>query len=74
MLERHKENIPGAVILTACHSENIGQAFIDAGVNYVVCCKREEELRDRLTIDSTKEIYTLLKYGNSFQEVSERIS
>lgn len=33
------------VFVSACHSLNTGQAFVDAGVPHVVCCKIDEMVR-----------------------------
>lgn len=33
------------VFVSACNSQSIGQAFVDAGVPHVVCCKEDAKLR-----------------------------
>ena len=30
------------VFISACHSRSMGEAFIDAGVPYVICCEQDE--------------------------------
>jgi hypothetical protein len=34
------------VFVSACHSSLIGQAFVDAGVQHVVCCRHDSQLRE----------------------------
>jgi hypothetical protein len=39
------------VFVSACHSSLIGQAFVDAGVPHVVCCRQDSEVLDEKKLE-----------------------
>jgi hypothetical protein len=51
------------VFVSACHSSYIGQAFVDAGVKHVVCCRHDSELRESAAIEFEKIFYRNLACG-----------
>ena len=50
------------VFLAACHSENHGKAFVDAGVPHVICMKKNTLVDDR-----TKQLFRNSFYRGIFQ-------
>jgi hypothetical protein len=49
------------IILNACHSENIGRAYHQAGVKHVICVKADKELADEAAV-----IFSRAFYGELF--------
>jgi serine/threonine protein kinase len=45
------------VFVSACHSEWVGHAFVDAGVPHAVCCPVDECLQDIAAIEFTRSFY-----------------
>ena len=45
------------VFLAACHSEMIGNAFLNAGVKHVVCIGQQDEVLDNAALLFTKFFY-----------------
>ncbi len=45
------------VILAACHSEEWGRAFFNAGVKHVICVNKNHKLNDRAAIVFSKKFY-----------------
>jgi len=50
------------VFVSACHSEYIGEAFVDAGVKHVLCCEHESELLDDAAATFTLSFYSALQW------------
>jgi hypothetical protein len=51
------------IVINACHSERIGQAFIDAGVaKHVICILSKEEILDDATITFSRHFYSHIFY------------
>jgi len=48
---------------SACHSEFIGKAFVDAGVRHVLCCEHEAKLLDEAAATFTQSFYSALCCG-----------
>lgn len=48
------------VFVSACHSEDIGNAFLKAGVKHVVCCEQSSELNHDACADFTFSFYDAL--------------
>lgn len=48
------------VFVSACYSQSIGQAFVNAGVKHVVCCEQDSELNHSVTADFTFSFYDAL--------------
>lgn len=53
------------VFISACHSEWVGSAFVDAGVPHAVCCLVNERLQDAAAIEFTRNFYRALACQNS---------
>ena len=45
------------VFISACHSEMIGQKFIDMGVEHVVCVKKDDKVIDNIAVKFTDRFY-----------------
>jgi len=63
------------VFISACHSQWVGEAFVDAGVPHAVCCLVSERLQDAAAREFTRNFYralacrnTLLKAFNMAQQ------
>lgn len=57
------------VFVSACHSRATGEAFINAGIPHVICCRASEErIRDSAAIEFTKSLYRALANGNTLLE------
>jgi len=41
----------------SCHSEEIGQAFFDAGVKHVICVQKHRKIEDDAAVFFTKKFY-----------------
>jgi protein-arginine kinase activator protein McsA len=60
------------VFVSACHSRAAGDAFIEAGVKHVVCCKRDDQLlRNDAAIEFEKAFYQALANGRTLREAFE---
>lgn len=51
------------VFIAACHSENLGKAFLQAGVKHVICAKEKDMLECNAQRIFTKEFYMRLFNG-----------
>ncbi|CAJ1948459.1 unnamed protein product [Cylindrotheca closterium] len=56
------------VFVSACNSQSIGQAFVDAGVPHVVCCKENAKLRAGVSALFEKTFYRNLARKKTVQE------
>jgi hypothetical protein len=56
------------VFVSACYSRNTGQAFVDAGVPHVVCCKVDEMIQDSAAMAFTRAFYIALLSGHTVQK------
>mmetsp|Transcript_31654 Transcript_31654/g.76597 ORF Transcript_31654/g.76597 Transcript_31654/m.76597 type:complete len:1119 (+) Transcript_31654:56-3412(+) len=56
------------VFVSACNSQRIGQAFVDAGVPHVVCCKENAKLRVGVSALFEKTFYRNLAGNKTVQE------
>lgn len=45
------------IILMSCHSQKMGQAFSDAGVNHVICVQQSRKIDDAAAVFFTKAFY-----------------
>lgn len=54
---------PRVIFLSACYSGAAGQALVAAGVDHVICCKRDERLRDSAATAFAQTFYTALVSG-----------
>ena len=61
-LVKSNKNIQLAVILS-CHSESIGNIFINCGISHVICIKRDEEIKDMACLIFTRAFYSALFDG-----------
>jgi hypothetical protein len=60
------------VFVSACHSNSVGQAFVDAGVPHVVCCSHDSNLlRADAAIEFEKAFYRALASGRFLREAFE---
>eukprot|EP00536_Pseudo-nitzschia_multiseries_P013608 jgi/Psemu1/327242/estExt_fgenesh1_pg.C_5930008 len=53
------------VFISACHSQWVGEAFVDAGVPHAVCCLVNERLQDAAAWEFTRNFYRALACRNS---------
>lgn len=53
------------VFISACHSQWVGEAFVDAGVPHAVCCVVDERLQDAAATEFTRNFYRALACRNS---------
>lgn len=51
------------VFVSACHSESIGQQFLNAGARHVVCCDQDSRVRDDAAMRFTHALYLALAEG-----------
>ena len=56
------------VFVSACHSSFIGQAFVDAGVPHVVCCRHDTTIRESIAVEFSKSFYRNLACGKYLQQ------
>ena len=56
------------VFVSACHSSFIGQAFVDAGVPHVVCCRHDSTIRESVAVEFAKSFYRNLACGKFLQQ------
>uniref|UniRef100_A0A7S1UTK6 CHAT domain-containing protein n=1 Tax=Grammatophora oceanica TaxID=210454 RepID=A0A7S1UTK6_9STRA len=60
------------VFVSACHSRKAGEAFVEAGVPHVVCCRHDDAmLRDAAAIEFSKAFYTALACGTPLDRAFE---
>lgn len=59
------------VFVSACHSGLAGETFASAGVQHVVCCKQESELKDTAALAFTRNFYSSLAIGNTVKDSFE---
>ncbi|CAM9196648.1 unnamed protein product, partial [Phaeothamnion confervicola] len=71
------ENIPRLVFVSACYSESVARAFVEAGVQHVVAVSQHNKARrgrrgwavmDQTALEFTHTFYTLLLRGDSVQQ------
>ena len=48
------------VFVASCHSEVVGEVFLNAGASHVLCVKREERISDGICNEFTQLFYSLL--------------
>ena len=65
------DRLPQLVFVSACHSSHTGQAFVDAGVQSVVCVKVNEELMDASANIFTRAFYCSLAVGKTVRHAFE---
>eukprot|EP00434_Breviolum_minutum_P030737 symbB.v1.2.027184.t1/scaffold2771.1/size70997/6 len=56
------------VVLNACHSLTVGQCFVAAGVQHVVCVRDDREVRDESCRSFTRNFFSALRSGRNVQE------
>uniref|UniRef100_A0A7S4JUN9 Protein kinase domain-containing protein n=1 Tax=Odontella aurita TaxID=265563 RepID=A0A7S4JUN9_9STRA len=66
LLEPHSEPVR-LVFVSACFSEQIGKAFVDAGVPHVVCCEQSSQLIDGVAAEFMRSFYGMLIEGLTVQ-------
>ena len=60
------------VFVSACHSRSVGEAFIDAGVPYVICCEQDgHQLLDQAARIFARSFYMAVANGLALQESYE---
>lgn len=58
----------GLVFVASCHSLAIGQAFVEAGVRFAVCVRREARIMDESSIAFSRAFYHSLFTGHTVPE------
>ncbi|DAZ95006.1 TPA: hypothetical protein N0F65_003632 [Lagenidium giganteum] len=53
------------VVVSACHSESVAEAFVSAGVPHVVVVSSEDKVLDKKAMEFSKAFYTALFAGHS---------
>lgn len=48
------------VFLSACHSEGLAEAFLEAGASHVICIKKEDSVLDEACIQFSNSFYDAL--------------
>ncbi|KAG7343441.1 ankyrin repeat domain protein [Nitzschia inconspicua] len=56
------------VFISACHSQWIAQAFIDAGVRHAICCPVDKNLMDIAASEFTRNFYRNLACKNTVKQ------
>jgi hypothetical protein len=57
------------VFVSACHSRSAGEAFVDAGVQHVVCCEQDgQALSDTAAMVFSREFYRAASHGRKVEE------
>lgn len=56
------------VFISACHSQWVGEAFVDAGVPHAVCCVVDERLQDAAASEFTRNFYRALACRNTLSK------
>ena len=56
------------VFVSACHSQSIGAALINAGVKHVICCTNEAKLKDSAAIEFAAAFYRALAHGGTLKD------
>jgi tetratricopeptide (TPR) repeat protein len=59
------------VVVSACHSENVGRLLIDAGVKYVIAVRKDFPVYDITATAFTAQFYSTLFKGNSILQAFE---
>lgn len=59
------------VFVSACHSQDVGLAFVAAGVPHVVAVKTDDEVLDKASLEFAKQFYTALLSGKSVSQAFE---
>ena len=55
------------VFVSACYSLAAGNAFLQAGIRHVVCCRQDEKFRDEGAIEFARNFYRALALNNSLK-------
>lgn len=53
------------VVVSACHSESVAEAFVGVGVPHVVVVSKEDKMLDKKAVEFAKAFYTALFAGHS---------
>lgn len=56
------------VFVASCHSRRVGEIFVNAGVRFVVCVRREERVLDRASATFARAFYHALLTGHSIRQ------
>jgi DNA polymerase III delta prime subunit len=56
------------VFVSACHSEQAGKSFVEAGVKHVIAVKKEAQVTDQASQIFTKNFYLSLLVGHTVQD------
>lgn len=56
------------VFISACHSEEIGKVFADAGVPIVICVQADLKISDEIAREFANLFYTMLLQGKSIKD------
>jgi hypothetical protein len=62
------------VFLSACHSESVAAAVVEAGVPHVVVVKVEHKMLDKTALDFTRAFYRNLLKGHSVSQSFRNVS
>mmetsp|Transcript_29343 Transcript_29343/g.94104 ORF Transcript_29343/g.94104 Transcript_29343/m.94104 type:complete len:665 (-) Transcript_29343:1119-3113(-) len=65
---RQSPKKPQVVFVSACHSGSVAQAFVEAGVKYVIAVKKECEVRDKAARQFAQTFYGCLLRGHSVRD------
>jgi hypothetical protein len=55
--------VPALVVIMACHSEYVGESFLLAGAQFVVCVKDDFEIADDAAMEFSRQFYPLVFAG-----------
>ena len=56
LLKKMKKSLK-FVFVASCHSKQIGEVFLSAGVQHVICVRREERILDQACQEFVKNFY-----------------
>lgn len=57
------DRTPALVVVSSCHSERAGKAFLEAGVSHVVAIQQDKRVTDRAAQSFTRDFYLGLAAG-----------
>ena len=72
LIKRTKGEPFKLAFVSACHSEQAGNTFVNAGVPHVVCCQQDSEVKDSAALEFTEQFYFSLTLGHSVQDSFEQ--